>query len=155
MPPTTSATSQNTSGPNSKQLLFRSSYRLNALEGFRGPILWTWEPLPCPLWPPQHPPHRRTPRGQIPNNFYFDLLTVWTPWKASGGYLMYLGAPPLPPVAPTTSATSQNTSGPNSKQVLFRSSYRLSSLEGYRENILFSGGPPPPFAPLWGTGEGV
>ena len=253
-PPTTSATSQNTSGPNSQQLLFRSSYRLNALEGFREPILWTWEPLPCPLWPLQHPLHHRTPRGQIPNNFYFDRLTVWTPWKASGGlsyelgsrglpcplwplqhpphhrtprgqipnnfyfdrltvwtpwkasgglsyelgspssapcgpnnirhivehlgaksqktfisivlpserpgrlqgaYLMNLGAPPLPPVAPTTSATSQNTSGPNSKQLLFRSSFPLSSLEGYRENILFSGGPPPPFAPLWGAWEGV
>ena len=98
--PTTSATSQNTSGPNSQQLSPRSSSRLNSLECFRGPILWTWEPLLCPLWPPQHPPHRRTPRGQIPNNFYFDLLTVWTPWKASGGLSYELGSPSSAPCGP-------------------------------------------------------
>ena len=50
----------------------------------------------CPTnWPPQHPPHRRIPRGQIPNIFYFDRLTVWTPWKASGG-LSYETWEPLP-----------------------------------------------------------
>ena len=98
--PTTSATSQNTSGPNSQQLLFRSSYRLNALEDFRGSILCTWERLPCPLWPPQQPPHRRTPRGQIPNNFYFDLLFLWALWKATERMSYFLGDPfpHLPPL---------------------------------------------------------
>ena len=47
-----------------------------------------------PLCPPEHPPHRRTPRGQIPNNFYFERLTVWTPWKASGGLSYVFGSPP-------------------------------------------------------------
>ena len=98
--PTTSATSQNTLGSNSKKLLFRSSYRLNALEGFRGPSLWTWEPLPCPLWPPQYPPHRRTPRGQIPNNFYFDLLFLWALWKATKRISYFLGDP-LPHLPPS------------------------------------------------------
>ena len=90
--------------------------------------------------------------------FQTTFISIVLPSERSGtlqgAYLMNLGAPPLPPVAPTTSATSQNTSGPNSKQVLFRSSYRLSSLEGNRENILLSGGPPPPFAPSGGQGRG-
>ena len=115
--------------------------------------------LGAPSLPPEAPTTSATSQNILGAKFQTTFISIVLPserpGRLQGAYLMYLGAPPLPPVAPTTSATSQNTSGPNSKQLLFRSSFPLSSLEGYRENILFSGGPPPPFAPLWGTGEGV
>ena len=100
--PTTSATSQNTSGPNSKQLLFRSSYRLNALEGFRGPILCN---LGAPPLPPVTPTTSATSQNTSGPNSKQLLFRSSFPSERSlegfkGGYLMYLGAPPLPPVTP-------------------------------------------------------
>ena len=154
--PTTSATSQNTSGPNSQQLLSRSSSRLKSLEGFRGPILWTWEPLPCPLWPPQHPPHRRTPRGQIPNNFYFDRLTVWTPWKASGGLSYVLGSPSPAPCGPHNIRHIAEHLGAKF-QTSFISIFFSSELSGrlQREYPIFWGTPSPICPPLGDRGGGL
>ena len=88
--------------------------------------------------------------------FISIVLPFERPGRLQGAYLMNLGAPPLPPVAPTTPATSQNTSGPNSKQPLFRYSYRLNALEGYRENNpIFWGTPSPICPPLGDKGGGL
>ena len=162
----------------------------------------------CP--PPQHRSHHRPPKGQIQNHFYSDLLTVWTPWKASEGLSYVLGSPSPSPCDPqnirhitehlgakfpTTFISiffSSDLSGrlqreyPNfwgtpspicpplggrggglgettgeedkpqreKEHFLFRKFFSISCRFGFSTGRI-PGDPPPPFASLWGAGEGV